>query len=129
NNEPFNIFLKSKESKETKDIFKNLAFFPNADTSWIGYDFKNSLSEINLNGASRINDSINSKLSILKDIYPIEIKTDKIIPNSFISFISIAIGDYERFIFNMKNYLNSNNISAYNLNFKSLSIIDELSFV
>lgn len=129
NNEPFNIFLKSKESKETKDIFKNLAFFPNADTSWIGYDFKNSLSEINLNGASRINDSINSKLSILKDIYPIEIKTDKIIPNSFISFISIAIGDYERFIFNMKNYLNSNNISAYNLNFKSLSIIEEISFV
>lgn len=129
NNEPFNIFLKSKESKETKDIFKNLAFFPNADTSWIGYDFKNSLSEINLNGVSRINDSINSKLSILKDIYPIEIKTDKIIPNSFISFISIAIGDYERFIFNMKNYLNSNNISAYNLNFKSLSIIEEISFV
>ena len=129
NNEPFNIFLKSKESKETKDIFKNLSFFPNVDTSWIGYDFKNSLSEINLNGVTRINDSINSKLSILKDIYPIEIKTDKIIPNSFISFISIAIGDYERFIFNMKNYLNSNNISADNLNFKSLSIIEEISFV
>ena len=129
NNEPFNIFLKSKESKETKDIFKNLSFFPNVDTSWIGYDFKNSLSEINLNGVTRINDSINSKLSILKDIYPIEIKTDKIIPNSFKSFISIAIGDYERFIFNMKNYLNSNNISADNLNFKSLSIIEEISFV
>ena len=129
NNEPFNIFLKSKEKKERNDIFKNLSFFPNVNTSWIAYDFQNSLSEINLNGVTRINDSINSKLSILKDIYPIEIKTDKIIPNSFRSFISIAVGDYERFIFNMKNYLNSNNISADNLNFKSLSIIEEISFV
>ena len=129
NNEPFNIFLKSKEKKERNDIFKNLSFFPNVNTSWIAYDFQNSLSEINLNGVTRINDSINSKLSILKDIYPIEIKTDKIIPNSFRSFISIAVGDYERFIFNMKNYLNSNNISADNLNFKSLSIIEEINFV
>ena len=129
NNEPFNIFLKSKEKKERNDIFKNLSFFPNVNTSWIAYDFQNSLSEINLNGATRINDSINSKLSILKDIYPIELKTDKIIPNSFRSFISIAVGDYERFIFNMKNYLNSNNISADNLSFKSLSIIEEISFV
>ncbi len=129
NNEPFNIFLKSKEKKERNDIFKNLSFFPNVNTSWIAYDFQNSLSEINLNGVTRINDSINSKLSILKDIYPIELKTDKIIPNSFKSFISIAVGDYERFIFNMKNYLNSNNISADNLSFKSLSIIEEISFV
>ena len=129
NNEPFNIFLKSKEKKERNDILKNLSFFPNVNTSWIAYDFQNSLSEINLNGVTRINDSINSKLSILKDIYPIEIKTDKIIPNSFRSFISIAVGDYERFIFNMKNYLNSNNISADNLNFKSLSIIEEINFV
>ena len=129
NNEPFNIFLKSKEKKERNDIFKNLSFFPNVNTSWIAYDFQNSLSEINLNGVTRINDSINSKLSILKDIYPIELKTDKIIPNSFRSFISIAVGDYERFIFNMKNYLNSNNISADNLSFKSLSIIEEISFV
>ncbi len=129
NNEPFNIFLKSREKKERNDIFKNLSFFPNVNTSWIAYDFQNSLSEINLNGVTRINDSINSKLSILKDIYPIELKTDKIIPNSFRSFISIAVGDYERFIFNMKNYLNSNNISADNLSFKSLSIIEEISFV
>ena len=129
NNEPFNIFLKSKKTEESKDILKNISFFPNVNTSWIGYDFKNSLSEINLNGVTRINDSINSKLSILKDINPVEIKTFKIIPNSFRSFMSIAVGDYERFIFNLKNYLNSNNISSDNLNFKSLSIIDEINFV
>ena len=129
NNEPFNIFLKSKKTEESKDILKNISFFPNVNTSWIGYDFKNSLSEINLNGVTRINDSINSKLSILKDINPVEIKTFKIIPNSFRSFMSIAVGDYERLIFNLKNYLNSNNISSDNLNFKSLSIIDEINFV
>ena len=48
NNEPFNIFLKSKKTEESKDILKNISFFPNVNTSWIGYDFKNSLSEINL---------------------------------------------------------------------------------
>ena len=56
-------------------------------------------------GATRINDSINSKLSILRNISPSEIKTDKIIPNSFSSFFSFTISDSERFVFNFKNYL------------------------
>ena len=83
----------------------SLSFFPNLKNSWISYDFKYSLEEIKMIGATRINDSINSKLSILRNLPPSEIKTDKIIPNSFSSFFSFTISDSERFIFNFKNYL------------------------
>ena len=80
-------------------------------------------------GATRINDSINSKLSILRNISPSEIKTDKIIPNSFSSFFSFTISDSERFIFNFKNYLKANDLSTENINFESFNLINEISFV
>ena len=80
-------------------------------------------------GATRINDSINSKLSILRNISPSEIKTDKIIPNSFSSFFSFTISDSERFIFNFKNYLKADDLSTENINFESFNLIDEISFV
>ena len=80
-------------------------------------------------GATRINDSINSKLSILRNIPPSEIKTDKIIPNSFSSFFSFTISDSERFIFNFKNYLKADDLSTENINFESFNLIDEISFV
>ena len=80
-------------------------------------------------GATRLNDSINSKLSVLRNLPPSEIKTDKIIPNSFSSFFSFTISDSERFVFNFKNYLKGNDLSTENINFESFNLIDEISFV
>ncbi len=128
-NDPFNIFINSKKSNLLFNSIGNFSFFPNLNNSWISYDFKYSLDEIKMIGATRINDSINSKLSVLRNISPLEIKTDKIIPNSFSSFFSFTISDSERFIFNYKNYLKENDLSTENINFESFNLIDEISFV
>ena len=128
-NDPFNIFINSKNLNLLKNNISSLSFFTNLKSSWISYDFKYSLEEIKMIGATRINDSINSKLSILRNISPSEIKTDKIIPNSFSSFFSFTISDSERFIFNFKNYLKADDLSTENINFESFNLIDEISFV
>ena len=128
-NDPFNIFINSKKSNLLLNNLSNLSFFPDLNNSWISYDFKYSLEEIKMIGATRINDSINSKITILRNIPPSEIKSDKIIPNSFSSFFSFTISDSERFIFNFKNYLKADDLSTENINFDSLNLIDEIIFV
>ena len=127
--DPFNTFTITKKSNLLENILNNLSFFPGLYDSWVSYDFKYSLEEVNMSGATRINDSINSKLSILKNIYPSEISTDRVIPNSFSSFFSFTIDDSERFIFNFKNYLKGNDLSTDNINFDSLNLINEINFV
>ena len=128
-NDPFNIFINSKNSNLLLNNLSDLSFFPDLNNSWISYDFKYSLEEIKMIGATRINDSINSKITILRNIPPSEIKSDKIIPNSFSSFFSFTISDSERFIFNFKNYLKADDLSTENINFDSLNLIDEIIFV
>ena len=127
--DPFNTFTITKKSNLLENILNNLSFFPGLYDSWVSYDFKYSLEEVNMSGATRINDSINSKLSILKNIYPSEISTDRVIPNSFSSFFSFTIDDSERFIFNFKNYLKGNDLSTENINFDSLNLINEINFI
>ena len=128
-NDPFNTFTLTKKFNLLENILSNLSFFPDLYNSWISYDFKYSLEEVNMSGATRINDSINSKISILKNISPSEVLTDKIIPNSFSSFFSFTIDDSERFIFNFKNYLKGNDLSTENINFDSLNLINEVNFI
>ena len=128
-NEPFNLYTKS----DNLDIFKNelseISFFPKSKTSWVGYDFNNSIENLYLSGVTKISDSINGKISILKNLEASQTKSDRIIPNSFSTFLTFSINDPERFIFNFKDYLKFNDLSTQNLNFNSLKIVDEISFV
>ena len=127
--EPFNIFTKSYNLNSFKKDLSEMSFFPKSNTSWVAYDFKNSLENLYLTGITRISDSINGKISILKNLVPSRTKTDKVIPNSFSTFLTFVINDSERFIFNFKDYLKFNDLSTENLNFNSLNIVDEISFV
>mgnify|MGYP001208620808 FL=1 len=127
--EPFNIYTKSNNIGILDNELNDISFFPKSNTSWIGYDFNYSLEDLYLSGITRITDSINGRIRILKNILSSKIKTDKIIPNSFLSFLTFSINDSERFIFNLKDYLKYNDLSTQNLNFNSLNIIDEISFV
>ena len=127
--EPFNIYTKSNNLGKLDNGLSDTSFFPKSNTSWVGYDFNYSLDNLYLSGITRITDSINGRISILENIKTSKIKTDKIIPNSFLSFLSFSINDPERFIFNFKDYLKYNDLSTQNLNFNSLNIVDEVSFV
>ena len=127
--EPFNIYTKSYNLNSFKKDLSEMSFFPKSNTSWVAYDFKYSLENIYLTGITRISDSINGKISILKNLGSSRTKTDKVIPNSFSTFLTFVINDSERFIFNFKDYLKFNDLSTENLNFNSLNIVDEISFV
>ncbi len=127
--EPFNIISKSINSDIIKNKLEDISFFPKSNTSWIAYDFNYSTENFFLSGITRINDSINGNISILKNISPTQIKNDLIIPNSFLSYLSFTIRDSERFIFNYKNYLKLNDLSSDNLDFESLNLINEITFV
>ena len=127
--EPFNIYTKSFNLNTFKNDLGKMSFFPESKTSWVGYDFNYSLENIYLTGITRISDSINGKISILKNLGSSRTKTDKIIPNSFSTFLTFVINDSERFIFNFKDYLKFNDLSTQNLNLNSLNIVDEISFV
>ena len=127
--EPFNIFTKSYNLNSFKKDLSEMSFFPKSNTSWVAYDFKNSLENLYLTGITRISDSINGKISILKNLGSSRTKTDKVIPNSFSTFLTFVINDSQRFIFNFKDYLKFNDLSTENLNFNSLNIVDEISFV
>jgi len=128
-NDPFNFFIKSDESNSEDYRSFNLPLLPKVKTSWIGYDFSNSTDGIKLSGVTKLSDSLNSKISILKSISSKEIVSDKVIPNTFKSFFSFNVGDSERFIFNLKNFFKSNNIAADDYSFKSINLINELSIV
>ena len=127
--DPFNIFTKSNNLSLLGNKLSNISFFPVENTSWISYDFKYDIDNINLTGVTKIKDSINSKLSIFKNIIPSKIEADNFIPNSFLSFLSFTINDSERFIFNFKNYLKANDFSSEKLSFNSLNLINEISLV
>ncbi len=127
--EPFNIYTKSYNLNSFKKNLSEMSFFPKSKTSWVAYDFKNSLENLYLTGITRISDSINGKISILKNLGSSRTKTDKVIPNSFSTFLTFVINNSERFIFNFKDYLKFNDLSTENLNFSSLNIVDEISFV
>ena len=127
--EPFNIYTKSYNLSSFKKDLTEMSFFPKSNTSWVAYDFKNSLENLYLTGITRISDSINGKISILKNLGSSKTKTDKVIPNSFSTFLTFVINDSQRFIFNFKDYLKFNDLSTENLNFNSLNIVDEISFV
>ena len=127
--EPFNNYTKSYNLNSIKKDLSKMSFFPKSNTSWVAYDFKYSLENLYLTGITRISDSINGKISILKNLGSSKTKTDKVIPNSFSTFLTFVINDSERFIFNFKDYLKFNDLSTENLNFNSLNIVDEISFV
>ena len=127
--EPFNIYTKSDNLDNFKNELSEISFFPKSNTSWVGYDFNFSIENLYLTGITKIRDSINGKISILNNISASETKTDKIIPNSFLAFLTFSTRDPERFIFNLEDYLKFNDISTKSLNFNFLNIIDEISFV
>ena len=98
--------MDSELDKFSKEYFRSIEFYPITKTSWKSYDLSKSNNDIRLTGITRINDSIKSKLSILKNINPKSLESDRLIPNTFKSFLSITISDSNLFLKNYQDYLN-----------------------
>ncbi len=121
--EPINIFIDSRLDRFSKEYFRSVEFYPLINTSWKSYDLSRSNFDIRLTGITRINDSINSKLSILKNINPKSLESDRLIPNTFKSFFSITISDGNLFLNNYQDYLTSVNMKD------ELSITEDIKFI
>ena len=125
--EPINIFIDSKLDGFSKEFFRSIEFYPLVKSSWKNFDLSRSNEDIRLTGITRINDSIKSKLSILKNLNPKSLETDKVIPNNFESFFSFTITDSNSFIKNYQNYLDANNLENQNL--EDIKNINEITFL
>ena len=125
--EPINIFIDSKLDGFSKEFFRSIEFYPLVKSSWKNFDLSRSNEDIRLTGITRINDSIKSKLSILKNLNPKSLETDKVIPNNFESFFSFTITDSNSFIKNYQNYLDANSLE--NPYIEDLKNINEITFL
>ena len=128
-NEPINIFTNSKLDAFSKEYFRSIEFYPIINTSWKSYDLSKSNNDIRLTGITRINDSIKSKLSILKNINPKSLESDRLIPNTFKSFLSITISDSNLFLKNYQDYLTQINIVDELGTFEEIEVINEITFL
>ena len=128
-NEPINIFTDSELDEFSKEYFRSIEFYPIINTSWKSYDLSKSNNDIRLTGITRINDSIKSKLSILKNINPKSLESDRLIPNTFKSFLSITISDSNLFLKNYQDYLTQINILDELGPFEEIEVINEITFL
>ena len=128
-NEPINIFTSSELDEFSKEYFRSIEFYPIIKTSWKSYDLSKSNNDIRLTGITRINDSIKSKLSILKNINPKSLESDRLIPNTFKSFLSITISDSNLFLKNYQDYLNQIDIGSGLGTFEEIEVINEITFL
>ena len=128
-NEPINIFTDSELDEFSKKYFRSIEFYPIVNTSWKSYDLSKSKNDIRLTGITRINDSIKSKLSILKNINPKSLESDRLIPNTFKSFLSITISDRNLFLKNYQDYLNQISIADGLGAFEEIEVINEITFL
>jgi len=128
-NEPINIFIASELDGFSKEYFRSIEFYPLIKTSWKSYDLSRSNNDIRLTGITRINDSIKSKLSILKNLNPKSLESDRLIPNTFKSFLSITISDSNLFIRNYKDYVNQKNLRDELNVIEDIKNINEITFL
>ena len=128
-NEPINIFTDSELDEFSSEYFRSIEFYPIINTSWKSYDLSKSNNDIRLTGITRINDSIKSKLSILKNINPKSLESDRLIPNTFKSFLSITISDRNLFLKNYQDYLNQISIADGLGAFEEIEVINEITFL
>ena len=128
-NEPINIFTDSELDEFSKEYFRSIEFYPIINTSWKSYDLSKSNNDIRLTGITRINDSIKSKLSILKNINPKSLESDRLIPNTFKSFLSITISDSNLFLKNYQDYLTQINVADGLGAFEEIEVINEITFL
>ena len=128
-NEPINIFINSELDGFSKEYFRTIDFYPLINTSWKSFDLSRSNDDIRLTGITRINDSIISELSILKNLNPKSLESDRLIPNTFKSFFSFTISDTNQFLKNYQDYISKKKLMDKLKIIEDIKIINEVTFL
>ena len=125
----FNILINKKSNSFVNKFLPQPYLFPNFNENWIAFDGNFNSPLIGLDGITITKDSIPSRLGVFKNLNPDKIKSTKIIPQSFNSFISFPIENVPQLADQIKTYANYYNIALNSMLLKDFSSIDEITIM
>ena len=129
NKSVFNIIINKNSNSFINKFLPKTDLFPNFNENWIAFDGNFNSNLISLDGITIVNDSIPSKLSVFKNLDPKKIKSTRIIPQSFNSFLSFPIENMPEIADKIKIYANYHNTSLNPKSFKDYGSIDEITIM
>ena len=128
-NAPLSLYIKKGFDQIVSGYFPNTPLFPFLGSSWFSFDFNTKRDPFTLDGVSFINDSIPDKLALIKGQEAHRLLTPQVVPQNFDSYFGLAIADYKLLEEQFKSYSRYFNIPLNQINFSSLSVIDEIGWL
>ena len=128
-NTPLSFYLQNEIIGVLKDLFPKTDLFPFVASSWFYFDFNTKKDPFTLDGVSFINDSIPDELSLLKNLEAKPLVSPNYIPQTFDSYLALAISDYKTLEDNFKRYSRYKNTPLNQINFDLLSSLDEIAWL
>ena len=129
NNSAFNLLINKNSNYFLNKFLPKTSIFPNFNENWIAFDGNFNSPLLDLDGITISKDSIPSRLGIFKNQSPNKIKSDKIIPKSFNSFLSFPIENIPQLTDQIKTYAKYHNTALDAKSLKDFSSIDEFSIM
>lgn len=128
-NAPSNLYLHHDVKALVNEFFPETELFPFMGSTWFSFDFNTKKDPFTLDGISFINDSIPDKLTFLNGLEPQTIKSPAFVPQSFDSYLALAVSDYKSLEDNFKKYSRYKNIPLVEIDFDLLSGVDEITWL
>jgi len=128
-NAPLNLYLHHDVRELMDRFFPKTELFPFLGSTWFSFDFNTKKDPFTLDGVSFINDSIPDKLTFLKGLEPQPLLSPDYVPQSFDSYLALAVSDYKSLETNFKKYSRYKNIALAEINFDALSGVDEIAWL
>jgi hypothetical protein len=128
-NTPLSFYLQKEIISVLKDLFPKTHLFPFVASSWFYFDFNTKKDPFTLDGVSFINDSIPDELSLLKNLEAKPLVSPNYIPQTFDSYLALAVSDYKTLEDNFKKYSRHKNTPLNQINFDFLSSLDEIAWL
>jgi len=125
----FNILINKKSNSFLNRFLPKPYLFPNFNETWIAFDGNFNSPLLGLDGITITRDSIPSMLGVFKSLNPNKIKSVKIIPNTFSSFVSFPIGNMPQLSDQIKTYAKHYNTALNTKALKKFSSIDEITIM
>jgi hypothetical protein len=126
---PLNFFLNPSAKKIFEEIFPIAPLFPKTSKHWLELDLDIDGESLSLNGAAFFNDSLPDALCFIKNLRPRKLRIPNAVPKGFTSYLGLSIENIQQLEDNFKNFSRKTNIPLNNIDFSSISSVDEMGWV
>ena len=128
-NTTLSFYLQNEIIGILKDLFPKTDLFPFVASSWFYFDFNTKKNPFTLDGVSFISDSIPDELSLLRNLEAKVLISPNYIPQTFDSYLALAVSDYKTLEDNFKKYSRHKNTPLNKINFDLFSSLDEIAWL